>query len=231
MTIPKVIFKFDKEEDLKNIWETANSEKTYGRNFKKNLTKNILEICENKSYEKCRTELKKTMNYIHDNPMTLFVVEVYNKSWKKIEKEYFNRLKKIMKVPLFSKKVIAYLTTAGRCPYNPDKNSPSFFVNFFNNIPDAMETTGHELMHIQFHNSKYWNICERELGNEKTHDLKEALSVLLDLEFRDLWIAEDGGYTSHAKLRAHIEEQWKKEKNFGKLIDNSIKWIKKNGVK
>jgi hypothetical protein len=136
-----------------------------------------------------------------------------------------------MNSPFYTKKIIANLTTAGRCPYDPDHNPPSFFVNLFWGVPVILEVTGHELMHIQFHNSKYWNLCEKELGFTKTHDLKEALTILLDLEFRDLWIIEDGGYASHKKLREYIAKEWKKEKNFDKLINNSIKWIKKNGIK
>ena len=106
-----------------------------------------------------------------------------------------------------------------------------FFVNFFSNIPHALDTAGHELMHIHIHNTDYWTKTEKEIGYDKTHDLKEALTELLNLEFKDLWIAEDRGYPNHTKLRKYISSQWKKEKDFDKLMENSIKWIKRNGIK
>ena len=229
--IPKVIFKFDKEKDLENIWETANAKDSYGQSWKDRVTPNIIKMCKGKKYNDCKVELKKTMSYIHNNPVTDITANLFSKGWEKIEKEYFERLQKMMKSPFYSKKVRAYLTTAGRCPYNPNSVPPSFYVTFFAGIPNILEIAGHELMHLHFHHSKYWKICEKEFGNKKTHDLKEALTVLLNLEFRDLWILEDRGYPNHIELRKFISQQWKKEKNFDKLIDKSIKWIKKNGIK
>ncbi len=229
--IPKLIFKFDKKQDLWNIWDICNAKSSYGRSWKNAVTKNIFQMCHKKKYEECKQELEKTMNYIYTNRLIHIVAKLFAESWKEIEKEYFDRLKRIMKAPFCSKEVNVYLTTAGRCPYNPNLKSPSFFVNFFRGITDVLQTAGHELMHIQFHNSKYWKICEKGIGEEKTWELKEALTVLLDLEFRDLWIIEDGGYLAHKQLRTYISKEWKKEKDFDVLIDKSIKWIKKNGIK
>ncbi len=229
--IPKVIFKFDKEKDLKTIWETCNKKSSYGYDWKKDVTKNILKICEGKKYEGCKAELKKVMNYIHENQITNVIAKAFNESWETISKKYFDRLKKVLGESFYFKVVNVYLTTSRRCPYDPDSRPPSFYVNFFGGIPNTLVTSGHELMHIQFHNSKYWKICEKQLGKEKTHDLKEALTILLNLEFRDLLINEDKGYPDHVELRKFIREQWKKEKNFDILIDESIKWIKKNGIK
>ena len=42
--IPKLIFIFDKERDLRNIWETANKENSY-MNFVTNIPKKWFEIC------------------------------------------------------------------------------------------------------------------------------------------------------------------------------------------
>ncbi len=228
----QVIFKFDKEDDLKNIWDTCNdNENVYGINFKDYVPKNILKICEGKKYGKCKKELEKALNYIYKSKVIEVIVESFNKGWKKIEKEYFERLEKIMKCSFKSKKVVAYLTNSPRCPYYPDTKPPIFHTFFSGNVLTTIQVAGHELMHIQFHNSKYWKICEKELGNKKTYDLKEALTILLNLEFQDLLVLEDEGYLNHAELRKYITKEWKKEKNLDKLISNSIKWIKKNGVK
>ncbi|MEK6913441.1 MAG: hypothetical protein AABW47_02105 [Nanoarchaeota archaeon] len=182
----KVIFKFDKEKDLENIWDVANSSPCYGTSWKDAVTENIHKICDKKKFEECKKELEKIMRYIHTNHLVNKNAKLFAESWKGIEQEYFKRLEKIMNTPFYTKKINAYLTTAGRCTYDPDHNPPSFFVNLFWGIPVILEVTGHELMHIQFHNSRYWNLCEKELGLTKTHDLKEALTILLDLEFRDL---------------------------------------------
>lgn len=52
-----VKFEFNKEKDLYNIWETANSKLSYGYNFKEKLSKNVLKICEGKEFKECREKL------------------------------------------------------------------------------------------------------------------------------------------------------------------------------
>ena len=226
-----VKFEFDKEKDLKNIWNTANAKSSYGNNWKDRVTKNILEICENKKYEKCKKELSETMKYLHGNALLKLVVKSLNDSWGKIEKEYFRRLENLTGNKFPVKKVVAYLTTAGRCPYNPNPKSPSFFFNFFGGLPQQLQIAGHELMHIHLHNTSWWKEVEKELGNKKTHDLKEAMTKLLNSEFRDLWIINDDGYPNHIELRKYISSEWKKKKDFNLLTKNCIAWIKQNGVK
>lgn len=228
---PKIVIKFDKEKDLWNIWDTCNAKSSYGYSWKNSVTPNIFEICHNKKYEKCKKELAKTMRYLYLNPLTKMVAKDIENNWSKISKEYFKRLEKITKRKFPIKKLDVYLTTTTRCPYNPNKKNPSFYVHFFSNTPDALHTMGHELMHIHLHRIDWWKKVENELGREKTNDLKEALTVLLNLEFEDLWIAEDKGYPNHEKLRKYISQQWKKRKDFDKLTGNCIVWIKKNGVK
>ncbi|MCW8965940.1 MAG: hypothetical protein OQK82_04520, partial [Candidatus Pacearchaeota archaeon] len=146
--IPKLNFQFDKEKDLYNIWETCNEKSDYGYDFKKNVTQNILDICEDKSYKVCRKELQKTMDSFYKNYLINRTLEAFQKSWKDIEKEYFGRLEKITKRKITFEEINVYLTTAGRCPYNPHGKPLHFFVNFFANIPHALVISGHELMHL-----------------------------------------------------------------------------------
>lgn len=227
----KVIFKFDEEKDLWNIWDTCNFKSIYGYDFRKQVTENIIKICQGKKYEQCKNELKKTMNGMYKNILIKITTNHFNEIWNKIEKEYFKRLEKITKRKFPFKNVNAYLTTAGRCPYRPDLKPPFFYVGFFANISHMLHTTGHEIMHIHLHNTDWWKKVEKEIGNNKTHDLKEALTILLNLEFKDLWFVVDEGYPVHQELRKFIEKEWKKKKDFDKLTDNCIKWVKKNGIK
>jgi hypothetical protein len=231
MTAQKLIFKFDIEKDLYNIWQTCNAKPSYGYDFKQHISKEIIQICSGKEFSECKDKLKKKLSPTHKNPLVKITLESFNKAWKKIEKEYFKRLKKIMGESFCSKQVIVYLTTSPRCPYDPNKKNPYFYILFFSAIPRALATAGHELMHLQFHNMKYWHSVEEKIGYNKTHDLKEALTVLLNLEFRDLWIAPDHGYPNHVKLRKYMENEWKKKKSFDELIKKSVKWIKRNGIK
>ena len=60
----------------------------------------------------------------------------------------------------------------------------------------------------------------------ETEDLKEALTILLNLEFNDLWFIKEIGYESHEKLREFIKNQWMKNKNFDVLLNKCVVYLK-----
>jgi hypothetical protein len=142
-------------------------------------------------------------------------------SWLRIEKEFFSRILKITGKEL-SGSYIAYVTTLGICPYNPKENW--FMVSLYYNLPKALSTLGHELMHLHFH-EHYFHEIEKQIGLEKTHNLREALTVLLNLEFQDLWFIKDEGYAEHKELREFISEEWTKEKDFNKLLEKCVEYL------
>jgi len=224
--MPKIIFKFDKEKDLWNIWDTCNSESIFGRDFKKGIPQRTMDLCKGKKFEEIKDTLKNYQKKIHSSALIPKIKRAFNDAWNQINDEYFKRLEKIMKRPICCEKITAYLTILQRCPYKPIKDNPSFFVHLFGGIPSVMATIGHEVMHIQFHNT-YWEGIEKQIGKEKTEDLKEALTTILNLEFQDLWIVPDNGYNMHKELRDFIEKQWKKNPDFDVLLENCIKYLKK----
>ncbi len=225
--MPKVIFKFDKERDLYNVWETCNKTSIF-KDFKKTVSPEILKICEGKTFEECKKPLKEHQKKLYNSGFIELFAKTLQKAWDKINDEYFKRLEKVMKKPIYSNKFVAYLTTVIRCPC--DLKDFSFMVSFFRSISESLKTPCHEIMHFQFY-KYYWENVEKRIGNEKTSHLKEALTVLLNLEFKDLYFFEEPGYDIHKKLRKFISVQWKKKPDFDVLIDESIKWIEKNGIK
>lgn len=223
---PKVKFVFDKEKDLDNIWETCNSKVLYGFDFRKDLSKEILKICRGKTFNSCKKRLEKKVRKVHNSKLINININAVNKAWKEIEGQYFKRIKNIMKKPYSPEKFVGYLTSIQRCPY--DYNKSCFYFCWFHGIPGILKTAGHEIMHIYFHNT-YWKEIEGKIGWKKTSDLKEALTVLLNLEFRDLWFVPDTGYSKHKKLRKFIEKQWKKKKDFDVLMKKCVTYLKKEG--
>lgn len=218
--MPKVTFKFDKEKDLYNIWETCNFKSSW-YDFKKSVHPNYLKICEGKEFDECKKELKEYKERMYDSGFIEVFVKTIQEAWDRINDEFFKRIKKVMKRPVCFNEVTGYVTTMTRCPYSYDKKNPWFMVSFFRNILHVLKTTAHEIMHIQFHNT-YWKKVEDKIGKKKTADLKEALTVLLNLEFRDLWFVDDKGYEPHKELRSFIEKQWKKKKDFDVLMDKCV---------
>jgi hypothetical protein len=220
----RVKFSFNKERDLFNIWETA-SAKSYGYDFSSRMPKELVEFCRKNSYAKSKKFIYNFFSSIYKSGFIDIHVNSLNKSWKKIEKEYFKKLETITGRKLKRKRINAYVTIAPRCPYDPKEGS--FMVNFFANLPMNLQTAGHEIMHIHFHEN-YFEKIKNEIGYEKAHDLKEAMTVLLNIEFKNLWYIPDNGYESHKKFREFIANEWKKEKNFDKLLIKCVEYIKKD---
>jgi len=219
----KVVFKFDKEKDLWNNWDTVNYISPW-EGKKLNKIPILDEICKGKEFKECKKEIEKFCKPMHNSPLLPLIIESFQKAWNKINDKYFKILEKITGKPMPFNKITGYLTTQMRCPYDPKE--PSFMVSMFANIPYALTVCAHELMHIHFHNTD-WPKVEKQIGREKTANLKEALTVLLNLEFRNLLILKDKGKDNEdqQKLRTFIEKQWKKEKDFDVLLEKCVDYL------
>ena len=193
----KLIFKFDKEKDLYNIWETCNKSSAWF-DHKKFVSPMFLEICEGKEFSECKKELKKLRSKMYNSGTIEIFVEAMQKAWNKINDKYFKKLEKIMKKPICYKQFTCFPTTITRSPYDL-KEYKWFMVSFFHGIIQAMVTCAHELMHLQFHKT-YWDEVEKELGHDDTDHLKEALTVLLNLEFSDILFGFDRIYSSQLRF-------------------------------
>ncbi len=220
----KVKLYFNKEKDLFNIWETCNKPPRFGYDFTKNMDSRLVSFLKGKKFKDCKGELAKRMALVYNSKTLAQIIKAAQLSWNSIEKEYFRRLENITGKKLNIKLIRAYATTASRCPY--DLEGKSFMFNIFGNTFQIILTSAHEIMHFHFHKN-YWAKVEKQVGKEKTADLKEALTVLLNLEFKDLLINSDRGYPNHEKLREFIKQEWKKNKDFDKLIDSCIDYLKK----
>jgi hypothetical protein len=218
--MPKIIFKFDKEKDLYNYWDLSNIGNSFKNNFQ--IDPQIKNICRGKKFEECKNQLADHLLKLHKSKIIFINIKAVEKTWKEIENSFFKRMDKLMK-NIFSEEITAYLTTAGTCPYDPEE--PSFMFSLLYSLPQNLQTCGHEIMHLYFHKF-YWDEIEKQIGKEKTADLKEALTILLNLEFKDLWFVEDFGYEKHKELRKFISEAWKKENDFEVLLKKCVNYLK-----
>lgn len=219
-----VNFKFDREKDAFNYWRIAKNKSKIMPLEKIELPEKIIEITKNKEFNECKEEITRFLNKRYNARMIKISVECFQKAWDSIEQEYFKRLEKVTKNKIYVNKITAYLTTLEICPYNLKENW--FMVNFFSVLPRVCVTSGHEIMHLHFHHH-HWEEIEKEIGYEKTWDLKESLTALLNLEFQDLWGLEDNGHPNHKELRNFIKIQWNKYKDFDILLKECIKYLKK----
>ena len=139
--------------------------------------------------------------------------EKYQEDWDIVSGEFQKRAEAIFNVSL-PENVIGYLTINSRCPYRIDDNY------FFVAMPStsSRSTTMHELWHFY----TWYGLGtdqEEKLGKQKYNEIKEALTVLLNVECKDL-LPEgvvDSGYPEHQELRNQIVAFWNTEKDIHKL--------------
>lgn len=134
--------------------------------------------------------------------------------WDVISSQYHKRAEEIFGVVL-PRDVTAYLTINERCPYSIEHDM--FFISTA--YPNAANRTAmHELWHF-YTWYKYGIEWEEKLGARRYNEIKEALSVLLNVECKDLLPdgLTDKGYPQHQELRQRILELWSKERNMDKL--------------
>lgn len=89
----------------------------------------------------------------------------------------------------------------------------------------AVRTCGHELLHIYI-NNHYGNKLKESIGEDKFNFLNESLTVLLNLEFKDLWFVKDVGYMQTRNLRNYISQNWEQNKDFEKLLKKCVNYLK-----
>lgn len=152
-------------------------------------------------------------NYVTNNGIVMKdSIERYQIDWESIAEEYTKIAERVFGTVLV-KDVTAYLTINNRSPYSIEE---SFF---FVAVPaySMRRTVMHELWH--FYTWQVFGKDEERIGKEKYNEIKEALTILLNVECKDLLEEgkEDKGYRQHQELRATILQFWNEKKDIRKL--------------
>lgn len=154
------------------------------------------------------------------------IVTDINKEWLKIEKDFLIKLEKIHKKPFPYNSVRGVVSSANRCGYSTEKHW--FATGMKQNKFIAIDTATHEMMHFMFH-KYYWKICsDKGLSFKQIWDIKEAFTVLLNLECSSMKFEPDLGYPEHKNIREAIEKSWKKSPNFERALESAIKMALQN---
>jgi len=140
-------------------------------------------------------------------------MSLYQAQWDAVADEYTRRAETIFGLSLPSD-IAACLTINDSCPYNLEQNF--FMVSVQSQYPQMIAM--HELWHFYTWYS-FGPEEETKLGKQKYNDLKESLTVLLNVECKDLMPEDviDYGYPQHKGIRARILDLWQQNKDIKKL--------------
>ena len=165
--------------------------------------------------EKVREFVRK---FIRDNKLDPEKnVSILKNNWDSINSDFENRASKIFGLNI-KDAITAYLTITGRFPYNIENKY--FYVSAKNT--NANTTAMHELWH--FYTWKKFGKEMEKIGAKKYNDIKESLTVLLNIECANLMNEEiDAGYFQHQNLRKEIADVWQKTKNIEKVWEHACR--------
>jgi hypothetical protein len=209
----KLNFKYDKEKD---VWCLLNKGKSSSNSqMPTKVYEQLVASCgENPTAE----ETSKFIDgYISEKNIKIdeYITEC-QKTWDAIADKYQSRAEQIFKAAI-PNGIVVHLTINNRCPYDIEKGY--FFVSMSNSSSVA-KTIMHELWHFYTWYGLGAHQLEK-LGSQKYNDLKEALTVLLNIEYEDLLPSgvQDEGYPQHKALREKVIELWSKDKDIHQLWD------------
>jgi len=229
MKSPHVKFVIDQKLDIENhlIGMHSYKQKLHSGHKKRNKRyEKLLKL----SIRERRNFIKKEISDFYSPKNKSKLEEIRNDSqkyWDEIEKEFFKRIKDVFGNPFPCNLIKGVLSTAGRFGYSTKKNNEWFAANIDSNKFVVAGTAMHELFHFVFH-FYFWKECEKyKLNWKQIWDIKEATTVLLNSNFSDLRLKPDNGYPEHKKIRDFISKEWKKNKNFRKVLDKTCKFVVK----
>lgn len=212
----KIKFIYDKEKDIECLLDFGKSSHNspFPTKEYEELVSKFGENPDKKSTSLFIEEYIKKNNYNIPE-----YVSKHQKDFDEISEEFQKIAEKVFGVSL-KDDVTAYLTINGRLPYNIKNNY--FFVHV------REKTQRHLAMHELWHFytwHKYGKSWVEKMGFQKYNDIKESLTVLLNVLCKDLFPegVKDIGYPQHQELRTKILELWEEKSDIEYVWDNIIK--------
>jgi hypothetical protein len=204
----KLTFTYSKQKD---IWCLMNYGKssTNSRSSTKVYEKLTAQYGENPSEENISDFIK---NYIQECGIdTEKYIESYQYEWEQVANDFYRKAEDVFGIRL-EKDIEVFLSINNRCPHSIPESY------FFVSVPSqsVRATIMHELWH--FYTWQKFGNQQETIGTQKYNELKEALTVLLNVECKEL-LGEsiDVGYPQHQELRKRIVDIWEKEGGIEKL--------------
>ncbi len=228
MNYPHVKFSYNLEKDIENI-EIGLKMTEQGRKPDNEL-KNIINQFGNNPAKK---NIKKYLEskWIERKNLIEIEVEQLQKYWNTIEEKFFLHLTSRMQINSFdnTENLSGFFSTRYGSGYNSEKNwfAVSVHQGTFQNTKVAM----HEIMHIFFHKN-WWKFCEEQgLSEKNIWDVKESVTVLLNLWFKNQLIDLDFGYEEHTELRHNIKKWFLESRDFKDTLIQACDYVKQNPEK
>jgi len=225
----KIIFEINKELDFQN--HLTGSKRVLPNMDKISPeTSDYFKSLRDANEEEKRKIFEKRTTKFYSNEMTdirTLLVKQTQEMWDLIEDKYFSKMESIHHKSFPPQTIYGILSTTPMIySYNFSEENPWFACPYDSSIK-AIHTAMHEIMHTFFH-EYFWDEYKNkfELSDEQIYLIKEAVTVILNLEFNDIRLIPDKGHWGHESIREKIKQDWLKYKDFEKVLKEACLYIK-----
>lgn len=136
--------------------------------------------------------------------------------WSNVEADFIKKSDALFGIRSDFWPLTGYLSTNSRCTYQIGKRK--FFLYMLADVPSA--DVMHELFHFYTWHAFHRRLDEYGIDESAYNDFKEALTVLLNVEYTNLMRgATDRGYSQHAELRETIRTLWLENRSLASIMD------------
>lgn len=211
------------EKDAWNWWDACNKT-SHGVDWKIKIDADLREKITGKTWDEAYIFLKPHLDKLHTELNISEYVKNIQRDFDQNKDALFARMEEVTGHPICRQDFTCFPTTFPRFPYNYDKGY--VWISSRQPIGFQLSVFIHELLHFQYFayfGEKVWDTLE-----EKGHaTLKEAMTVIINDEFKNLTSEEDEGYEIHQELRPQLLTLWRSDKNMDRFIDSAIKLMNK----
>jgi len=218
----KILIKLDAEKDAWNWWHACNKV-SHGVDWKTKISADIQKRIVSKSQKQAYSFLLPYLNQLHKQNSLQARVRPLQNGFNKKQAALFATMEKLTKHKIYRNNFTCFLTTFPRFPYDYEKGY--IWISSKHNLDFQLSIFIHELLHFQFftyYGEKVWDA----IGPEKYQYLKEAMTVILNQEFKNVTSVKDQGYEIHKNLRQKFLKIWQQTKDMDLFIDSAIKTAK-----
>lgn len=220
--MPKIKIKLNIEKDAWNWWHACNKI-SHGVDWKMNIEPSIRNKITGKTQKEAYLFL---LPYLKEKYQNLEIKKYIKDLQNEVDQnqgKIFERMEKVTNRPIYRNEFICFLTSFPRFPYDYEKGY--VLISNKKSLNDQFSIFVHELLHFQYFayfGEKIWDA----LGAKMHGEIKEAMTIILNDEFKDLIEEKDEGYEIYRNLSKKLLKIWRKTKNMDDFIDEVIKELK-----
>lgn len=218
----KITIKLNIEEDAWNWWDACNKV-SHGVDWKLKIPKKLRD----KIYRKDKDEafaflLPYLKSYYENKPIAEYIKKIQH-GFDERQEKIFSTMEIVTNRPIYRENFTCFITSFPRFPYRLEKGQ--IWLSSKRDVDYQVLIFIHELLHFQYFKyfgERVWD----ELGAEKHARLKEAMTVILNDEFKEVTQEKDEGYEIDFELREVLLSFWRKSSNMDVFISKSIEYLK-----